>query len=242
MDASPDVLAETVRAKRVAVDNDLELLRVTLKKADPRQRIDARRLAARALPAAAGAAALWLWRTRRRRVVSLHQLLVHQLSDLYRGEQQMLPALDRMGRQAWNEELEKAFVQHRAETEGHLERLERVFRSIGARPKRGSSSAVEAIIGEGERLLTRRVNRDVRDAWLIATAQRIEHLEIANYGTVRTHAETLGHIYAAQLLQQTLEEEKAADEKLTRLAERFINPQTIRMPSGVGRPVQSRQM
>jgi ferritin-like metal-binding protein YciE len=227
MDASPDVLAETVRAKRVAIDNDLELLRVRLNKVDPR-RIDARRWARTALPIAAGTAALWLWRSRRRRVASLEQLLVHGLTDLYQAEHQLLPALDWMRGQASNEELEKAFDHHRYETEGHIERLERVFRSVSAKPRRGSSAAIAAIVSDGERLLSRKVDRDVRDAWLIATAQRIEHLEIANYGTVRTYAETLGYTYAAQLLQHTLEEERDADEKLTHLAERFVNPQSIR--------------
>jgi ferritin-like metal-binding protein YciE len=103
-----------------------------------------------------------------------------------------------------------------------------VFRSVGARPARGSWAAIDAIVSDGERLLARNVDRDVRDAWLIATAQRIEHLEIANYGTLRAYAETLGYTFAADLLQQTLEEERAADEKLTRLAERFVNLQSAR--------------
>lgn len=227
MDASTDVLAETVRAKRVAVDNDLELLRVRLQRADPR-RIDTRQWARRAAPAVAATAGLWLWSRRRRRVDSLERLLVHALRDLYQGEQQILPALDRMRARAYDEELEQAFAQHRQETEGHLSRLQRVFRSIGARPKAGKSAAVSAIVSDGERLLARKVNREVRDAWLIATAQRIEHLEIANYGTARTYAETLGYTFAADLLQQSLEEERATDEKLTNLAERFVNPQSIR--------------
>lgn len=228
MDASPDVLAESVRAKRVAIDNDLELLRVKLTNADPRRRVDTRRVAARVLPVVAGAAGLWLWRTRRHRVRSLEQLLVRGLNDLYHAEHQSLPALDRMRAQAWNEELEHAFAQHRVETEGHIDRLERVFRSVGARPKRGSSAAIKAIVTDSERLLSGKVDREVRDAWLIATAQRIEHLEIATYGTVRNYAETLGFTFAAELLQQTLEEERATDEKLTHLAERFVNLQSIR--------------
>jgi ferritin-like metal-binding protein YciE len=228
MDASPDVLAESVRARRVAIDNDLELLRVRLQRADPRQHVDGRRLARTVLPLAAGTAVLWLWRARRRRVNSLDRLLVHGLRDLYQAEHDLLPALDRMRAQASDRDLENAFTTHRAETEGHIERLERVFRSVGARPKRATSTAVAAILHDAERLLARRVDRDVRDAWLIATAQRLEHLEIANYGTVRTHAQTLGYTYAAALLQQTLEEERAADERLTHLAERFVNPQSIR--------------
>jgi ferritin-like metal-binding protein YciE len=228
MDASPDALADTVRAKRVAIDNDIELLRVRLAKADPRRHMDPRRVATKALPIVAGAAALWMWRARRRRVDSLEQLLAHGLTQVYRAEQRMLPALDRLRAQAWDEELELAFAQHRGETEGHIDRLRRVFRSVGARPARGSWAAIDAIVSDGERLLARNVDRDVRDAWLIATAQRIEHLEIANYGTLRAYAETLGYTFAADLLQQTLEEERAADEKLTRLAERFVNLQSAR--------------
>ena len=227
MDTSPDVLAESVRAKRVAIDNDLELLRVRLQKADPR-RIDVATWAKRVLPIVGGTSLLWLLMRRRRAVHSLDQLLVHGLTDLYRAEHQLVPVLEGMRAQASNEELAQAFAHHRNETEGHIERLERVFRSVGARPKRGSSAAIAAIVTDGERLLGRKVDRDVRDAWLIATAQRVEHLEIANYGTVRAYAETLGYTFAAQLLQQTLDEERAADEKLTHLAERFVNPQSIR--------------
>jgi len=230
MDASPDVLADAVRAKRVAIDNDLEVLRVRLERADPRRRIDSARIAQTArtaLPILAGTAAVWLWRSRRRRVGSLEQLLVHGLRELYDVEHQLLPALDRMRRLAHNEDLAAAFSRHHAETEVHVQRLQRVFRSIEARPKRISSDSVAAIISDGERLLARRVDRDVRDAWLIATAQRVEHFEIANYGTVRAHAQTLGLTYAAQLLEETLEEERATDEVLTRLAERFVNPQSV---------------
>jgi ferritin-like metal-binding protein YciE len=227
MDASPDVLAESVRAKRVAIDNDLELLRVRLKKADPR-RVEMGRWARTALPIVAGTTAFWLWRRRRSQVDSLESLLIHGLSDLHRAEQQLLPALQRMSAAASNPELQKAFHHHRYETEGHVERLERVFRSIGAKPTSGGSEAIAGLVAEGERLLKGKVDPDVRDAWLIATAQRIEHVEIATYGTVRSYADILGYTYAGQLLQQTLEEERAADAKLTHLAERFVNPQSIR--------------
>ena len=235
MDPNPDVLAETVRAKRTAVDNDLELLRVRIAQADPRRRIDrrrmqetAKRIAPKVLPGVAAAAGLLVWRRRRRRVDSLHKLLVHALTELYEAEYDLLPVLGKMAMRASSDELRRAFAQHRSETEGHIDRLERAFRAVDARPRRRSSRSVEAIVRDSERLLARKVDSDVRDAWLIATAQRIEHLEIANYGTARTYAETLGFSHAAQLLQQTLEEERATDEKLTHLAERFVNPQTIR--------------
>jgi ferritin-like metal-binding protein YciE len=227
MDASPEALAERVRAKRTAIDNDLEMLRVRLQKADPRQ-LDIRRWAKAALPIVAAAGGTWWWSTRRRSVRSLEQLLIHQLNDLYATEQQLVPALRTMRTQASNPELQQAFEHHLHETEGHLDRLQRVFRSVSARPKKGASNAVAAIVEDGERLLKRKVDADVLDAWLIATAQRVEHIEIAGYGTARTHAETLGYTQAAQMLQQTLEEERAADQKLTHLAERFVNPQSIR--------------
>ncbi|HVL67381.1 MAG TPA: ferritin-like domain-containing protein [Vicinamibacterales bacterium] len=227
MDARPEVLAEEVRAKRIAIDNDLELLRVRMQQMDPR-RIDTARWARTAAPIAAGVGALWWWARRRRSVSSLQQLLVKEIADLYASEQQLVPALARMAARATNPELKQAFEQHRVETMGHVDRLVRVFRSIGVRPRRGASDAVTGVIVEAERLLKRRVDADVRDAWLIASAQRIEHIEIANYGTARTFAETLAYTQAAQLLQQTLEEEKNADAHLTRLAERFINPQSIR--------------
>jgi ferritin-like metal-binding protein YciE len=227
MDASPDVLAQSVRAKRVAIDNDLELLRVRLQKADPR-RLDVGRWAPVVLPIVGAVAAIWLWTKRRRPMRSLGQLMVFGLSDLHHVEQQLVPALRRMSQAASNPELKRALEQHCYETDVHVERLARVFRSVGARPRRGRSEAITAMIAEGERLVNGKVDPDVRDAWLIASAQRIEHFEIATYGTVRTYAETLGYTYAAQLLQQTLDEERAADEKLTTLAERFVNPQSVR--------------
>jgi ferritin-like metal-binding protein YciE len=232
MDASPDVLADTVRMQRIAVDNDLELLRVRLQRADPRRRVDAemmKRWARTAVPVAAGAVGLWAWARRRRSVRSLDDLLARGLHELYGTERLLVPALQRMASEASNPELRTAFETHASETEGQLDRLTRVFRSIGIRPKkRDGSIGVEGLIAEGESLLKRRVDPDVRDAWLVAAAQRIEHFEIATYGTVRTYAETLGYTQAAQLLQQTLEEERAADEKLSLLAMRFINPQSIR--------------
>ncbi|HEY8534960.1 MAG TPA: DUF892 family protein [Vicinamibacterales bacterium] len=226
MDASANVLAEEVRAKRIAIDNDLELLRLRLKQADPRRMVDLQRLARTGAPVAAGIAGLWMLARRRRRVNSLDQLLLRELADLYRTERMLVPALERMGRQATDPELKSAFESHRLETQGHVERLERVFRALRARPRNGADGVLSAVIRQGEQLMRPNVSRDVRDAWLIATAQRAEHIEIAGYGTARTYAETLGYTYAADLLQQTLEEERAADERLTALAERFINPRS----------------
>ena len=227
MDARPEALAEEVRARRVAIDNDLELLRVRMQKADPR-RLATAHWARTAAPIVAAVGAAWWWARRRRSVNSLEELLLKELADLYASEQQLIPALERMSAKATNPELKQAFDQHRRETVGHVERLERVFRSIGVRPRRGAYDAVAGVVAETERLLKRKVDPDVRDAWLIASAQRVEHIEIANYGTARTFAETLAYTYPAQLLQQTLEEERSADEKLTNLAERFVNLQSVR--------------
>lgn len=230
MDASPEVLAQQVRARRTAVDNDLELLRVRMQKADPR-RIDVSRyahLGRTVLPAVAGLGVAWMWARRRRSVGSLEQLLVRELSNLYAGEKVLVPALARMSAKATDPEVARAFEQHRVETEGHIGRLVRVFRSIGASPGRGDADAVGGVIIEAEKLLKRRMDPDVRDAWLIASAQRVEHIEIASYGTARTFAEMLAYTQAAQLLQQTLEEERSTDLKLTALAERFVNPKSIR--------------
>src|SRR5215208_1417325 len=228
MDPSPNVLAEEVRMKRNAVDNDLELLRVRLQKSRP-SRQDLVRWAGRAVPVVAGTAGAWWWMRRRRSVDSLDELLVHALSELHEVEQQLVPALQRMAQRAADPDLKKAFETHAFETAVHADRLQRVFRSIGARPRRrGTADGVTGIITECEQLLKRKVDPDVRDAWLIATAQRIEHVEISAYGTARTYAEMLAFDRAAQLLQETLDEEQATDEKLTRLARGFVNPQAIR--------------
>ena len=221
-DTNPQALAETVRAKRVDIDNDLEVLRVRLQGMDPRRRFDVRRIAGFALPIVAGAGAV-LWARRRRRVDSLERLFIYLVGELYQTERDLVPALGMMAGKASDPDLRAAFEQHRLETEAHVERLERVFRSIGHKPKPHGSGVVPVITAESARLLKRRVDPDVRDAWLIATAQRIEHQEIAGYGTARAYAGTLGHLDAGNLLQQTLEEERMADEKLTRLAERFVN-------------------
>lgn len=234
MDTSTDVLADRVRDKRLAIDNDLELLRVRAEQMDPRRA--AVRVAERgrewvpaALPVAAGALGVWFWARRTRGVRSLRDLLVHALRDLYGIEQQLAPALARMARLAANPDLASLFERHRQDTIAHVERLERALRSIGVRkPKPRRSAAIAAIEAAGERLLKRRIDAALRDAWLVGMAQQAEHVEIANYGTARSFAETLGYTFAAELLQQTLEEERDTDEQLTRLAERFVNLDSIR--------------
>jgi ferritin-like metal-binding protein YciE len=229
MDARPDALAAQVRARRTAIDNDLDVLRVRLQQVDPR-RVDfaaSARQAWPALVAVAAASALWRWARSRRSYRTLQDLLVRELSDLLATEDRVLGACARLRAQATNPDLEAALDEHCRETGRHVDRLERAFRSIGARPHRGACDAVNGLLDEADRVLQRRVAPGVRDAWLIASAQRIAHAEIASYGIARSFAATLGFRQAAQLLQETLEEEYAADERLTRLATRFINPQSI---------------
>jgi ferritin-like metal-binding protein YciE len=161
-------------------------------------------------------------------VASLQDLLVREATDLLNMEEQLVEGLGRLAAAATNEDLHSLLERHERETERHAERLARVLRSIGAAPRRETARAVHAADIEARAFLKRKVDADVRDAWIIGTAQRLEHLEIASYGTARAFAETLGYTYAAQLLQQTLEEEKAMDHQLTRLAERFVNPGSIR--------------
>ncbi|MFO7302876.1 MAG: DUF892 family protein [Acidobacteriota bacterium] len=230
MDSTPDVLAAEVRARRAAIDSDLERLRVrareVVRAADPRP--VARRWSEAGIPVALGAAALWLWRRRRRSVGSLQGLLEHEVVELHNMEEQQLTLVGALAAAAANTDLRALLHRHAEQTATQAERLDRVLRSIGGSPRRRKSDAVAAFEQEVRALVRSRMSADVRDAWIIATVQRIEHLEIASYGSARAFAATLGYTYAAQLLQQSLDEEKAMDEQLTALAEHFVNPESIR--------------
>jgi len=154
---------------------------------------------------------------------SLEDLYVDQLKDLLDAEKQIIKALPKMAKATSSPELQNAFQQHLEQTKGQLQRLEQIFDKSG-RPARGKKcKAMEGIIEEGKELMDQDADDDVLNAGLIAAAQKVEHYEIAGYGCVRTYAETLGDREAASLLQQTLDEEKQTDEKLTQLAERLIN-------------------
>lgn len=231
MDQSPDVLADTVRAKRIAIDNDLELLRVRAQAVHPRRLVaqwSSQWSRTAVVPAVLGLIALVVWQRRRKAVASLRDLLVHELEGLVHAERQAVDVFTRMRGAAANPDLASLFSRFADVSRTHIARLDRVLRSVGARAGKGSSAALEAIEAEGVRLLKRERDASVRDAGLIATAQRIAHVEIANYGTARAFADTLGYTYAAQLLEQSLEEERSFDQQLTRLAERFVNPRSVR--------------
>jgi ferritin-like metal-binding protein YciE len=154
---------------------------------------------------------------------TLEDLFVHELKDLHNAEKQIIKALPKMIKNCTNEDLKTALENHLEETEEQLRRIEQIFEQCQL-PVRGKKcKGMEGLIEEGEEALEESMEDDVRDAAIIAAAQRVEHYEIAGYGCARTFAEQLGHHEAAQLLQQTLEEEKAADEKLTRIAMEHIN-------------------
>lgn len=154
---------------------------------------------------------------------SLHKLYVQQLKDLYSAENQLLKALPKMQEAATNEELKQAFGDHLNETKEQVARLEKVFKSLDFEPGGHKCEAMAGLIKEGEEMIKADAPNEVRDAGLIAAAQRVEHYEMAGYGTCRAYAEKMGDQEAADILQQTLDEEARADESLNRLAERSIN-------------------
>ncbi len=156
---------------------------------------------------------------------TMQDLFEHELQDLYSAEQQIIQALPEMMQATSNQELKNAFQQHLEETKGQVQRLEQIAQQVGINPQGEQCKAMAGLIEEGRTLLNEQAEPAVLDAALIGAAQRIEHYEIAGYGTARTFARTLGNQEAAQLLQQTLEEEAQTDEKLTRLAEQNINQQ-----------------
>jgi ferritin-like metal-binding protein YciE len=154
---------------------------------------------------------------------SLNDLLVLQIEDLYDAEQRIMKALPKMADAATNKDLKSAFQKHLRETEQHVTRLEKVFSILGLTARRETCEAMKGLIAEGEEAVSAAGDPNVRDAALIAAAQRVEHYEIAGYGTVRTLAEQLGHNEIARILQQTLDEEGACDKKLTQIAESRVN-------------------
>lgn len=154
---------------------------------------------------------------------SLEELYVDELKDLYNAENQVLKALPKMAKAASHPELKKAFTKHEKQTQGQVKRLQRIFDDLGKSPKGKKCVGMEGLIEEGSELIKEKPEADVLDAGLISKAQHVEHYEIAGYGTVRSWAEKLGYSDHADLLQETLEEEEAADRLLTELAESSIN-------------------
>ena len=154
---------------------------------------------------------------------TLEDLYEDLLKDLYSAEKQLVKALPKMAKNAESPDLQRAFEKHLGQTEQHVERIERIFTKLGSSPRGKKCVGMEGLIEEGGELLKEDVDPDVLDAGLIAAAQKVEHYEMASYGTARAWAQKMGHDDAAHLLQQTLDEESMANEKLTELAESYIN-------------------
>ncbi len=154
---------------------------------------------------------------------TLRDLYIEQLEDLYDAEQQLTKALPKMAKTAHNAKLKSAFENHLRQTEGHVQRLEQAFGLLNMKAKAKTCKAMKGLVEEGNEMVKENADADVKDAGLIAAAQRVEHYEIAAYGTVRTYAQLLGQREAVQLLQQTLDEEGEADKLLTQLAMTGIN-------------------
>ena len=159
------------------------------------------------------------------KIDNLQKLFVDELKDVYDAEHQILDALPKMTEAASSQELKRAFTQHRAETQGQVRRLEQVFRGFGKEPERKTCEGMKGLLEEGKEFIDADGDKDAIDAALISAAQKVEHYEIATYGTLRTFALTLGRREEAQLLQETLDEEAAADEKLTDIAVSGVNPE-----------------
>jgi ferritin-like metal-binding protein YciE len=158
---------------------------------------------------------------------NLEKLFIDMLKDTYNAEKQIVRALPRMAKAATNDELREAFTTHLRQTEKQVERLEKVFKEVG-KPAQGKRCAgMEGLLEEGKELLEEDVDEEVLDAGMIGAAQKVEHYEIAAYGTLKTYAQLLGHDQAVGLLEETLKEEKEADRILTQIAERTINVEAM---------------
>jgi ferritin-like metal-binding protein YciE len=152
-----------------------------------------------------------------------NDLFMHQLKDVYDAEYQLIDALPKMADAAKNPQLKQAFVNHLSETREHARRLETVFARLQKSPERVTCPAMKGLVKEGSEAVNATGDDDVRDAALIASAQRVEHYEIAAYGTLRTLARTVGLEDIADIFQQTLDEEGEADKMLTQVAESYVN-------------------
>lgn len=156
-------------------------------------------------------------------VSELKDLYLHTLKDVYTAEKQILKALPKMAKKANNDQLRKAFEEHEKQTQGHVERLDEVFGLVNEKPKGEKCPAIEGIIEEAEMLMGEIKDGETLDAAMIAAAQAVEHYEISRYGTLVSWSELLDMKEAAKTLNQTLDEEKQTDAKLTKLAESRVN-------------------
>ena len=162
---------------------------------------------------------------------TLRDLYVHELKDLYSAERQMMKAMPRMIKAATNRQLATAFRQHFEQTKAQAKRLEELLASHGETTRGPKCLGMEGVLKEGDEMISEDADEEVRDAGLIAAAQRVEHYEIAGYGCARTYAELLGDKKGAKILDRTIKEEGATDQKLTKLARSVINVKAKAAPS-----------
>lgn len=158
---------------------------------------------------------------------TLQKLYTEELRDLYNAENQLLKALPKMAKGASSEELKDAIEKHLEQTKGHVQRLEQVFDQLGEKAKGKTCRAMKGLVEEGSEILEQDGDDSVIDAGIIVAAQKVEHYEMASYGSVRTFANLLGQNKAAELLQATLDEESEANELLNTLAETVVNPEAL---------------
>lgn len=158
---------------------------------------------------------------------NLKDLLKEQIQDLYSAEEQALQAMPKMMEKASNSKLKKAFEKHLKQTEKQKERLEKICEELGIEPGEETCKAMEGLVKEGEEIMKKKAEPEVMDAALIAAQQKVEHYEIASYGTARVYAEKLGVSKVEKLLSQTLEEEKKTDEMLTDIAVSSVNAKAM---------------
>lgn len=173
---------------------------------------------------------------------SLHEVLTDYVRDLYNAESQLVKALPKMAKAASSADLRSAFTEHLEQTRRHVERLDRVCEDLGIKPKGKTCHAMKGLIEEGQEVISSTGDPAAKDAALIGAAQKVEHYEIASYGTAKTFARVLGEMAAADLLRQTLDEEKATDERLTALAESGLNQEAAEeeVEAPVGDPLRAR--
>ena len=152
---------------------------------------------------------------------TLKELFIDELRDIYSAETQLVKALPKMAEAASSDDLRAGFEEHLEQTKEHVERLERIFNELDEKPSGKKCRGMEGLVQEGKEMIDEEEEGDVLDAGLISAAQRVEHYEIAAYGCVKTYANLLGETDAAELLEETLGEEKATDAKLTKLAQKI---------------------
>ena len=157
----------------------------------------------------------------------LEELLVDELKDLYSAENQIVKALPKMSKAAGSPELKRAFERHLEETRRQVERLDQIGGELDVRLTGKRCKGMTGLIDEGKELIAEDMDQDALDAGLIGAAQKVEHYEIASYGSARTFAEMMGDTRSAEILQEILDEEMATDQRLTELAERIVNPEAV---------------